>query len=304
MDIPWNSIPLDHHGIFRRLLTKNGSRVHYFYATSSGCSPRVETCWTEEIDDANDILSVKVTRSNVLRTSYDIASLNSATNPAEKKRKLDITNESKNGELSGRGSGSLETRPPSLPLVGVGDAVAPQFDLNVYWSSTEAKKLFRALDSETDALQAIENQMELLQSVLNDSKGYWNVITGLEADDNLTTHQKWSIHIKSQYLYCALQYAKLNMPLCQNWDECCKRAHDHLLMCGITEAGCSRCIRNLYSGFVTNNNRRFSVQLLTKHKLLPMFLDLNHPGAKQLYCKEHLCRSYQLNWLLNTFIIY
>jgi hypothetical protein len=65
MDIPWNSIPSDHHGIFCNLLTKNGRRVHYFYAISSGCSPGVETCWTEEIDDANDILSIKVTRSNV-----------------------------------------------------------------------------------------------------------------------------------------------------------------------------------------------------------------------------------------------
>jgi hypothetical protein len=192
-----------------------------------------------------------------------------------------------NGELLIRGSGSLDIRPPSLPLGGC-DVIPPQFDLNVYWSSTEAKKLFRALDSETDALQAINNQMELLQSVLNDSKGYWNVITGLEADDDLTTHQKWSIRVKAQYLYCALAHAKLNMPTCQNWDECCKRAHEHLLMCGITEAGRSRRIRNWYSGFVTND-RRFPVQLPRKHRL-PMFLDLN-PGAKdsiKQYCKEHL----------------
>jgi hypothetical protein len=66
-----------------------------------------------------------------------------------------------------------------LPI-GACDAVAPQIDLNVYWLSTEVKKLFRALDHETDALQAINNQMELLQSVLNDAKGYWNVITGLK----------------------------------------------------------------------------------------------------------------------------
>jgi hypothetical protein len=60
------------------------------------------------------------------------------------------------------------------------DAIAPlQSNAEVYsWTSTEAKKLFRVMDSEDTALQAIDSQMMLLQSVLVDEKGYWNVITG------------------------------------------------------------------------------------------------------------------------------
>jgi hypothetical protein len=40
-----------------------------------------------------------------------------------------------------------------------------------YWISTEAKKLFKLLDDEQNALEAITNQMELLSDVLSNGKG-------------------------------------------------------------------------------------------------------------------------------------
>jgi hypothetical protein len=80
------------------------------------------------------------------------------------------------------------------------DAIAPlQSNAEVYsWTSTEAKKLFRVMDSEDTALQAIDSQMMLLQSVLVDEKGYWNVITGIDKDEDPTTHQRWLIEINAQ----------------------------------------------------------------------------------------------------------
>jgi hypothetical protein len=44
-----------------------------------------------------------------------------------------------------------------------------------YWASTEAKKLFKLLDDELDALDTITNQMVLLLDVLSDVKvtGVW-----------------------------------------------------------------------------------------------------------------------------------
>lgn len=96
-------------------------------------------------------------------------------------------------------------------------------------------------------MQAIDSQMKLLQSVLVDAKGYWNVITGVDKDEDLTTHQRWLIRIKAQYLYCALAHAKNMMPLHQNWDHCCQKACEHLLLCGITTCGRSRCVRNWYT---------------------------------------------------------
>jgi hypothetical protein len=51
------------------------------------------------------------------------------------------------------------------------------------------------LDDEQDALEAVTNQMELLSDVLSHAKGYWCVMDGLEKDDDLTAHQKWTIQI-------------------------------------------------------------------------------------------------------------
>jgi hypothetical protein len=67
--------------------------------------------------------------------------------------------------------------------------------LQSYWASTEAKKLFKPLDDEQDALEAIMNQMELLCEVLSNAKGYWSVMVGLEKVDDLTAYQKWTIQI-------------------------------------------------------------------------------------------------------------
>jgi hypothetical protein len=39
-----------------------------------------------------------------------------------------------------------------------------------YWASMEAKKLFKPVDDEQDALEAIMNQMELFSDVLSDAK--------------------------------------------------------------------------------------------------------------------------------------
>jgi hypothetical protein len=185
LDIPWTNIPNDHNGIFCRTQKINGKRVHYYYATESGKGPSLDKSWTEEIHDGDCFLKAKVTRSNRLKTSVDETSLTFETT-IPKKRKL-ISPEKSIGGLLGGGSDSLEAftyRPSSLP--------PQQWSFESYWTSTEAKKLFRVLDSETDALQAINNQMELLHMVLSDSKGYQNVAAEYDSDDDLTTHQKYA----------------------------------------------------------------------------------------------------------------
>ncbi len=42
----------------------------------------------------------------------------------------------------------------------------------LYWVSTEAKKLFKPIKDVQDALEAINNQMELLLGVLDNAKGF------------------------------------------------------------------------------------------------------------------------------------
>jgi hypothetical protein len=293
MDIAWNNVPHDHCGIFHHELRKDGkSRVHYYYATTIGNAPSSERYWTEEISDGKHVLNIKVTRSNVLQASADVVTVTPAKIlKSHKRRCIDISASSSGGLLNGGSESREDFSSPlsSSPLGVVIDAVAPlQSNAEVYWTSTEAKKLFHVMDCEDTALQAIDSQMKLLQSVLVDAKGYWNVITGVDKDEDLTTHQRWLIRIKAQYLYCALAHAKNMMPLHQNWDHCCQKACEHLLLCGITTCGRSRCVRNWYTEFV-KHKRSFPVRLPLKHKL-PMFLDLNFEEKQKLenYCKEHL----------------
>jgi hypothetical protein len=111
MDIQWNDIPSDHNGIFCWMLTKNGTRTWYYYATTSGNGPNMKTNLQQEICEGKDLLSKKVTGSNGLEATIKIQTIinNRVTN---KNRKItDI------GGLLGRGSRSLEqSRLPSLPL--------------------------------------------------------------------------------------------------------------------------------------------------------------------------------------------
>jgi hypothetical protein len=96
--------------------------------------------------------------------------------------------------------------------------------------------LFKSADDEVDALDAINNQMELLSNVINDCKGYWWVVSGLEKDDPHCTPE---VHIQSQLLFCL-------MPISQHWDMCCEKAVQHMLLCGVR---CSRTVRNWYLDF-------------------------------------------------------
>ena len=277
MDIPWTQIPPDHCGIFRQTLQPKGkSKTYYFYATTSGNGPSLEKAWTEDISLGNEFTTTKITRSNVLNTSIEQEVQHEPS--TTKKRKRNHTAISIENPHAGRllgGSSAAPEEPSAASSLGVVVCEPSQS----YWASTEAKKLFKPLDDEQDALEAIMNQMELLSDVLSDAKGYWCVMDGLEKDDDLTAHQKWTIQIRCQYLYCSLYYAKEMMPISQNWDRCCQEAVKHLLLCGI-KAGCSRSVRNWYLEF-TRKNRKFEMRIPEKHKL-PMFLDLNR-DEKQIF---------------------
>ncbi len=189
MDIPWTQIPPDHCGILRRMLQLKGkSKAYYFYATTGGNGPSLEKAWTENMS-----LGVEfTTKSNILNTSIEQEVPHEPSTTKKRKRNdTAISIESLHaGRLLGRSS-TAPVEPSTAPLLGVVVCDTSQS----YWASTEAKKLFKPLDDEQDALEAIMNQMEFLSEVLSDAKGYCSVMVGLEKDDDLTAHQKWTIQI-------------------------------------------------------------------------------------------------------------
>jgi hypothetical protein len=77
------------------------------------------------------------------------------------------------------------------------------------------------------------------------------------------------------------------MPISQNWDMCCVKTMQHMLLCGV-KAGYARTVRNWYLDF-GKKKRKFDMSLPRKHKL-PMFLDLNAEAKQKIqqYSKEHL----------------
>ena len=142
MDIPWTQIPLDHCEIFCWSLQPKGkSKTYYFYATTSGNGPSLEKAWTEDISLGNEFTTTKITRSNVLNTSIEQEVQHEPSTTKKKKEKAQQS--------------ALKTRMLADCWGG---------------ASTEAKKLFKPLDDEQDALEAIMNQMELFSDVLSDAK--------------------------------------------------------------------------------------------------------------------------------------
>jgi hypothetical protein len=108
--------------------------------------------------------------------------------------------------------------------------------------------------------------------------------------------------MKSQYLHCALGFAKMLMPSSKKWDKCCQEAINVLSLSGVSVAGFSRSVHNFYLDLV-KNKRKFHVRLPKDHKL-PMFLDLNRE-VKKIYCiVRRTWTSYQSSSFLNTYMIH
>jgi hypothetical protein len=112
-----------------------------------------------------------------------------------------------------------------------------------YLESTETKKLFKPVDDEMDVLNAINNQMEWLPTIIDDCKGYWCLVSVLER--MMTAHQKFMVYVQNPLLFCSLYHAKEMMSISQNWDMCHQKAVQHMLLCGV-KAWCARTRRNLY----------------------------------------------------------
>jgi len=95
------------------------------------------------------------------------------------------------------------------------------------------------------------------------------IVSGLEKDDNLTIYQKFIIHIWSRLSFCSLYYAREMIIISHNWDICCRKAVQQMLLVGV-ETG---CIRNWLLE-IWKKNRKFDMRLPKKHRL-PMLLDSN-----------------------------
>ena len=105
----------------------------------------------------------------------------------------------------------------------------------LYWQSTEAKKLFGFMnDDDVDVVEALNERICLLQKVNETEHGYKLVIPMTEDSSCLSTHNIFTIRNKSLFLIRAYQIALEEMKVGVQWSrDCCQPAVDELNNLGI-----------------------------------------------------------------------
>jgi hypothetical protein len=151
------NVPKDHIGIFRFQYRPRGKPILYcFYATPKGGIPITkENAWYNYISGREDLLNKFTTRSEVKHLSDKVIDLSKATlissKPSKKRKLLDYTNNDNDRNIFSPPSSSA---PPQ-------QIVSPT--TNIYWTSTEARKLFNAREGES-TMEAVSTQISILKN--------------------------------------------------------------------------------------------------------------------------------------------
>jgi hypothetical protein len=105
----------------------------------------------------------------------------------------------------------------TTPLADVVSSSASSLQQNSsstsYWCSSEAKKLFHLKGNDVSALDAVNNQIELLLQASSSPNGYFDVMdcggrTTEEIIEKISNHQRWMVQQKVSILLLALTIAK------------------------------------------------------------------------------------------------
>ena len=284
-----NNIPHGHIGIFRdHYQTRSGKRVHCFYATPQGEAPRKPPNgekWHEHISDGEDLLKIK-TRQQRANIFNNTSAPELELPPPSKKRKA--VHPPPTPALDD----ALDYSAAAQPSIPTAEPETPPF---LFWKTPKVMELFRPLPDESDALEAISNQIELFVAA-NEAPMSYLTIVELTDDNNeddeeerLSENRIWCIRHRCQILCAALRIAKENLPKGETWNGCCEQAKNLALMMGITITKNSRTVRNWYQDFRAKRKFRVNALLPGKHNL-PPFLQQNADICERIqqYAREHL----------------
>ena len=257
-------ISKDHVGIFREQMRKKGStkKCSYYYATTPGQSPlEKEKKWYDCINDAEDLLSKKITRA-----SETLLPVSSITQQPAKKRKLKTSEEQ-----------APEDKPlESAIIIGpISSSVHHRLAADTpydYFDSPEARILFAANENE-DTRQSIRAQIAVLSVAQEGEDGYLSIIEGGEEIDEemLSNHTKHSIRQKSLILTLSLNLA-LEQMNGWTWGKCCDAAIKVAIRMGVSITRNADTVKRWYRNF--RAKRKVAVPVKQKHNL-PPFLELN-----------------------------
>ena len=142
----------------------------------------MENAWYNYISDGEDLLNKVTTRSEVKHFSDEVIDLSKETlisQPSKKRKLLDSTKNDNDINII--------SPPPSSAPPRESSQFAQKPVQNVeasYWESTEARKLFRPIAKERDALEGVDNQIELLCYATSTPNGYLTLIDRREKTNN------------------------------------------------------------------------------------------------------------------------
>jgi hypothetical protein len=150
MDVDQQNVPLDHFGIFRDrwYLPKRTTRC---YACERGQVPKT-TPGVKWFDVINDSIDLKV-KFKTRKEKCDLV-INSTT-LSENPNKCKI-------EVVERALLEPNTTISATTYTCIKVTTVPESDLSMYWESKETQAIFQLNESESSALEAINNQIEVL----------------------------------------------------------------------------------------------------------------------------------------------
>ena len=278
---------------------KNCPVIWGFYACSPDVKPEGNAAgnnWHLDIYDGKELLEEKVTRSKTLKFSFSAKELEDEEKEHTRKKM-----KPQNQEKGAPGLTESNTTPladihvASIPPVSSSaiTSVPLSSTSTSYWQSSEAKKLFHPKGNEVSALDAVNNQIELLLKASDSPNGIFDVIdsggrTTEEIIEEISDYQRWVLQQKICFITLALTVAKNKMEVVKNWDMCCEEALQQGNMIGLRSTKNSRTIRNWYQDF--RKERKVKVNLLPGKHNLPPFLQQNQDITIALkeFGREHL----------------
>jgi hypothetical protein len=208
MDIDRQNVPLDHFRIFRDrcYLPK---RTTCYYSLERGQAPKTTpgVKWFREINDSIDLKVKFKTRKEKCVLFINGTTLSENSN----KRKIEEVEKALLEPI---------TTVSTTTSTCIEATNVPASDLSMYWESKEAQAIFQPNESKSSALEAINNQIEVLKQAVSTHLLMPSIIDGDFED--ITKYKAVSIREKCHILSLALSVATDNLLCWKNWNMCCE----------------------------------------------------------------------------------
>ena len=132
--------------------------------------------------------------------------------------------------------------------------IVVQPTMPLYFTSSEARRLFGLTQQDDSVMQKIEQRIDRLYRANRDATGWRDVVKGHDPFNACTAHDIFCLQKRSQYIAIALHHAKHNMPT-KTWLLCCEFSIQKM-----SEVGChfiltAESVRTWHHTFQSNGDR-------------------------------------------------